>query len=186
MSRTQTIWAIVISVIILIGILIYFRKTIFKILLTPVQEYFIIKLHPKKQDRFRKFISRVEKETDYNVIITSGYRTFSEQVKIHNDDPKNPEAGYSMHNYGLAMDINATNGTNYLRKASSKEDWELSGIPRIAREMGFSWGGDFKTYHDPVHIGFDRAYDVDELRLVAINQFGNNWDDIEGNKINIA
>jgi len=37
-------------------------------------------------------------------------------------------------------------------KGHSKSSWESTGAPDVARGMGFRWGGDFKSYHDPVHF----------------------------------
>jgi len=183
MSRTQIIWGIV-----LLGVvgIIFFRKVILKKILAPQQEYFIKNLHRKAQDKFRKLISRIEKETGYSIIITDGYRTFAQQQKEHEINSDNPPAGYGLHDFGLAIDVNATKGLSYLKKNSSKEDWEKSGIPQIARGMGFKWGGDYVSYYDPVHLDLSYDYDANILRQIAINQFGNNWDDIQGNKINLA
>lgn len=181
--------ALIVGLIILVPvvILVLFRKRIFGIILKPEQEKYIAQLNKQVRFKFEKFIERVEKETDYNVIITSGYRTFAEQQKQYEADPENnPKPGRSMHNYGLALDINAVSGTSYLRKSSSIAAWEKSGIPKIAREMGFTWGGDFKTYHDPVHFGFDRTYNVDNLYAQAISQFGDNWENIHGNQVKLS
>lgn len=175
-----------IVIVVPIIILALFRKRIFGFFLKPEQEVYISKLHKKAQAKFRKFIDRVEEETDYNVIITDGYRTFLEQQKEHEEEANNPAPGHSLHDFGFALDINATNGTSYLRKSSSKEAWEKTGIPQIAREMGFIWGGDYKSYHDPVHFDLSKDYDVNQLRALAINQFGDNWDDIQGNKIKLT
>lgn len=179
---------IAIIIIVPIVILVLFRKRIFGYILKPEQEKYIAQLNKKVQFKFEKFIDRVEKETDYSVIITSGYRTFAEQQRLHDEDPaNNPAPGGSMHNYGTALDINAVSGTNYLRKASSIASWEKSGIPQIARDMGFTWGGDFKTYHhDPVHIGLDRTYDIDTLKAEAIAMFGTDWNNIQGNQVQLT
>lgn len=167
-------------------ILALFRKRIFGYILRPEQERYIKGLHKKVQNKFRRFIDRVEAETDYNVIVTDGYRTFAEQQKEYLADNSNPAPGHSTHNFGLSLDINAVADTSYLRKATSKETWEKSGIPQIARDMGFTWGGDFVSYYDPVHIGLDRTYDIDALRAEAIAMFGTDWEKIQGNKIQLA
>ena len=83
-------------------------------------------------------------------------------------------------------DINAVSGTSYLRKSSSIAAWEKSGIPNIARDMGFTWGGDFVDQYDPVHIGLDRTYDVDALRVLAIAEYGTDWNNIQGNQIQLT
>lgn len=176
----------IIFIVVPLIILAIFRKRIFGYILKPEQKKYISQLNKKVQNKFSRFIDRVEKETDYNVIITSGYRTFAEQQNEHLDDSSNPAPGYSIHNYGLGLDINAVADTSYLRKSTSKEKWEQSGIPNIARDMGFTWGGDFVSYYDPVHIGLDREYDVDKLRAIAINEYGTDWNNIQGNQIQLA
>lgn len=167
-------------------ILALFRKRIFGFILKPEQKGYIDKLHKKAQFKFSKFIDRVEKETEYNIIITDSYRSFLEQQKEHEADPNNPAPGHSMHDFGFAIDINATNGTSYLRKSSSKEAWEKTGIPNIARDMGLVWGGDYKSYHDPVHFDMSNDYDVNHLRDLAFAQFGTKWEDINGNQVKIT
>lgn len=186
MSERDIKIAIWVGVIIILALLFIFRRKIFTVLLTSQQEYYIKDLHPKVQNEFRRFVRRVEKDTGYKIIFTSGYRTFAEQQKEYEADSSNAAPGYSFHEFGMASDINATNGTDYLRKGSSKEAWEKSGIPQIAREMGFRWGGDFASYYDPVHFDRGNDYDVNTLRELAINQFGSNWNDIEGNKIKLT
>lgn len=173
-------------VVVPLVILAIFRKRIFGYILKPEQERYIKGLNKKVQNKFRRFIDRVEAETDYNVIVTSGYRTFAEQQKEHLANPLNPAPGYSTHNFGLSLDINAVADTSYLRKATLKETWEKSGIPAIARDMGFTWGGDFVSQYDPVHIGLDREYDIDALRAQAISEYGTDWNNIQGNQIQLT
>lgn len=176
----------IIVIVVPIIILAFFRKRIFGFILKPEQKQYLDKLHRKAKFKLSKFVDRVEKETDYNVIITDSYRTFAEQQKEHLADPRNPEPGGSFHNFGFAIDINATNGTSYLRKASSKEAWEKTGIPQIAREMGIEWGGDYKSYYDPVHFGLESDYSISYLKDLALDQFGTSWENIRGNEIKIS
>lgn len=122
-------------------------------------------LHPKARMKFKDFISRVEKELGYQIIATSGYRTWEHQAQLHKENSKNAKAGYSSHNYGFALDINVLdeNGKTVLRKSSSDKSWNDSGIVRIAKDMGFKWGGDFKDYHDPIHFYLE-PLDREEMR----------------------
>jgi hypothetical protein len=122
-------------------------------------------LHPKAVNRFKDFLSRVEKELGLKVIATSGYRTWERQAELKKENSSNASAGSSLHNYGLALDVNVLDKNNkpLLKKASSKAEWEKSGIIRVAKDMGFKWGGDFKSYHDPVHFYLDFA-PIEELK----------------------
>ena len=102
---------------------------------------------------FRSLFNEIEEETGCWVLITSGNRTRSEQAALKKQNPKNASPGRSRHERQRAMDVNLICPTmGMLRKADPKVRWEASGAPSIARTRGFRWGGDFRTYHDPVHF----------------------------------
>jgi hypothetical protein len=113
-------------------------------------------LETDPQITFNNFISAVESETEWNVNITSGKRTPEQQAELKRQNPKNASAYNSKHVYGLAIDINlySTYTLQYIRKADTKATWLSTGVPEIAKRFGLKWGGDFKTYHDPVHFEF--------------------------------
>lgn len=118
------------------------------------------KLHPQYRDKVKEFFSRVEKELGLQMYATSGLRTFAEQAKLHKENPQNAKAGFSDHNYGFAVDVNVIDpktGKIILKKANSSADWEKSGVVKIAKDMGFKWGGGgaFGGYHDPIHFYID-------------------------------
>lgn len=143
------------------------------------------KLHPKAQPIFRSFIHDIEK-MGYKVRVTDGYRTFQESIKLKTDNDLNAKAGFSLHNYGMAVDINISYGNNWLRKSSSKADWEKTGIPQYAKKKyNLRWGGDFRGYHDPIHFDLENIYPVNKLYAQAVKQFGS-AEKAEGNKVNIA
>jgi hypothetical protein len=145
----------------------------------------IKELHPKAQPIFRAFLRDVEK-MGYKVKLTSGYRTFQEQIALKKQNSSNASAGKSMHNYGMSVDINAVKGNNWLRKSSSKADWEKSGIPQMAKsKYNLRWGADFKGYHDPIHFDLENIYPVNKLYAQAIKQFGS-AEKAQGNKVNIT
>jgi hypothetical protein len=162
--------------------LVEFALNPITIVLKAEQESFIRDLHPKYQGVFRRFIADVE-ATGWSVIITSGYRSFARQAELRAQDSRNGQPGLSLHNYGLAIDINAQKGTTWLRKRSSKAAWEASGIVKIAERYGLRWGGNFSGYHDPVH--FDTGQRGADLLAIARQQFGSNPANIQGNKIRI-
>jgi peptidoglycan LD-endopeptidase CwlK len=114
----------------------------------------IYALHPKVIDDFANFATKLEKQLGLVVLATSGYRTFEEQSILRKKNSSNAKPGYSSHNYGFALDLNIldSTGKNILQKKMSKTDWIDSGVVKIAKDMGFKWGGDFSNYHDPVHF----------------------------------
>jgi D-alanyl-D-alanine carboxypeptidase len=113
-------------------------------------------VNPQSYTHFSTFINDVETETDWHVLITSGYRTDKEQAVLNDKDPRNADAGHSKHNFGKAIDVNfyKNNGLTsvWLMKQSTKKRWEDSGILKIAQKNRLKWGGNFKNYYDPVHF----------------------------------
>ena len=111
-------------------------------------------MHPKLRQKFADFFTEVEKKLGLYIVGTSGFRTPEKQAELSIENDKNAGVGLSDHEYGFAMDVNVynKNGQNILRKASSKKQWIDSGVVDIAKKHGFSWGGDFQSYHDPIHF----------------------------------
>lgn len=161
--------------------------------LSQAQENSIQSLHPIAQGIFREFIYRVQKETPFDVQITSAYRTFLEQatVKAKNEsyNPARPASspGNSYHNYGLALDIalesRTVNGLRYSFNKSVSE-WRQTGVPNIATSLNLRWGG---TFNDQVHFDLGNVVpSVFELKSIAINTYGSDPANIEGNQIPLS
>jgi len=182
-STKNILWGLGITAGIFGIVVVAKRKQILSFILSKEQEYFIKDLHPKAQDIFRKFIKLIEAK-GYNVIINSGYRTFSEQSKLKKENSKNATPGSSMHNYGFAIDINLQKGTGLWKKEDSDEHWLKTGVPQLAKELGLRWGGDYKGYQDAVH--FDIAMDAGKLLTLAYKQFGTNPENIRGNEVQLT
>jgi peptidoglycan L-alanyl-D-glutamate endopeptidase CwlK len=120
-------------------------------LLAAHHEAYLQQLHPEVQDKFRELVAAVE-GSGYHVIITSGYRSFEKQAALHKENSANAQAGRSPHNYGLALDLNLQKGVGVWRKSTTKKEWENTGVPALAKSLGFRWGGNFTAYYDPVHF----------------------------------
>lgn len=129
-------------------------------------------LHPKFQPVVAEFIKAVEDRTGYKVIITSAGRSIQEQAKLYEENSSNAKPGSSYHEFGMAVDINAQKGTTVLKKSTPVADWVGSGIPAIAKEFGLRWGGDFTSYHDPVHFDWGVRYSIAYLQGKAREQYG--------------
>jgi hypothetical protein len=50
------------------------------------------------------------------------------------------------HKYG------AFKGTGFTNKDNNKRLWEATNIVKYAKEIGLQWGGEFRSYYDPVHF----------------------------------
>lgn len=106
----------------------------------------------KNQAKFEALIEEIHNTTPYVVYITSGYRSTAKQKLLHEQDPRNATPGTSPHEFKRALDINLIGPTGWVRKNDNKEIWLKTGIPDIAEKQGFRWGGNFKSYYDPVHF----------------------------------
>ena len=104
----------------------------------------IEKLHPKFRNMIAELFTRAEKELGYTLYATSGYRTYAEQVVLHNQNSSNAKPGFSSHNFGFALDLNVRkDGKAILLKASSNDAWKKSGVVDLAKKIGIDWVGDF-------------------------------------------
>lgn len=111
-------------------------------------------LKPDAKEKLTSFIEKFESKSAWKVEIISGLRSRERQAELKNENPKNASADNSKHVKGLAIDINLYKPYNLyrLQKSSAKEDWLSTGIRETAAELGLEWGGNYKTYHDPVHL----------------------------------
>lgn len=137
--------------------------------LSDAQKKMVLATHPNARKKFAEFIVKVEK-AGYKVLMQSGYRDFHKQARLHAEDSRNARAGYSNHNYGYALDINIIDpktGDIILRKSSSKQKWIDSGIVKIAKDLGLDWGGDFKSYHDPIHFFVPRDKTTSQMKKLV-------------------
>lgn len=110
------------------------------------------KLHPKFKPLVAEWFTKVE-NAGLTIYPTSGYRSFAEQTRLHNENSSNAKPGYSYHNFGLAIDVNVMrNGNIIARKSDSCEHWKNTGVVKLAQDSGIRWKCKFVNYHDPVHF----------------------------------
>lgn len=113
-------------------------------------------LHPKFKPLVKEWMSEVEDKLGLEIFPTSGYRTYAEQVELHNANPSNARPGYSNHNFGTAIDVNVMkDGVITVRKMDTLDKWKKSGVIDLAKKQGILWYGKHGTYHDPVHFHVD-------------------------------
>jgi hypothetical protein len=94
------------------------------------------------------------KKIGYYANITSSERTYQEQAYYYNKDKRNAPPGSSTHERREAIDVDFynKNGKLLLTKSTSKFSWLNSGLPKLAKEYGINWGGNFKSYADNNHF----------------------------------
>jgi peptidoglycan L-alanyl-D-glutamate endopeptidase CwlK len=110
-------------------------------------------LHPIFKINLYKFLKGLEKK-GYKIIATSGYRSFEKQNELYNSGVTSAQAGHSMHNYGLATDINLISPLGeHLKMNTSKSKW-LQAVEGYEK-FGLRWGGNFD---DNVHFDYKDKY----------------------------
>ncbi|GGM40802.1 hypothetical protein GCM10011351_28770 [Paraliobacillus quinghaiensis] len=132
-------------------------------------------LHPlvaKKKD----ILIDQASEKGITILITDGFRTVEEQDALYargrNNDAAivtNAKGGESYHNYGLAIDfaIKLDNGSviwdlEYDGNENGQSDWLE--VVAIAKELGFSWGGDWDHFTDNPHLQMDFGLSIRDLQ----------------------
>lgn len=114
-------------------------------------------IHPELKQKIDKLFEVAKKPYNYNLRITSGYRTPEQQQALYEQGRTRPgkivtnargiPVCESDHCKGLAVDIVDTkNGYNI--------NWEL--LAQMARDIGLKWGGDWKQFPDKPHFYIDK------------------------------
>jgi len=139
-------------------------------------------LHPYVKAKAEELIANANKRLtgNYKIMITQGLRTKAAQndlyaqgrtqaqlnavglsnvkAKPSMDKVTNARGGYSMHNYGLAIDFalrsvdgkDVTWAMNKDFDGDGKADWME--VVEEAKKLGFEWGGDWKSFKDYPHF----------------------------------
>jgi peptidoglycan L-alanyl-D-glutamate endopeptidase CwlK len=99
------------------------------------------------------------------IVITQGLRTIAEQNALYAQGRTAPgsivtnaKGGYSNHNFGVAIDFalltNDGKSVSWDAKLDAnrngKADWNE--VVTLAKALGFTWGGDWKTFLDLPHF----------------------------------
>lgn len=132
-------------------------------------------LLPDVQKKFRAFVEEAQnfastKELEY--IVICGTRTYAEQEKLYRQGrtapgPKvtNAMPGYSMHNFGIAVDFGVFRDGRYLDSEEPKlADNIHRAVALLAEKHGIRWGGNFKSIYDAPHFELDTKLSLAELR----------------------
>lgn len=145
---------------------------------------FIAELNPAAKKTFTDFIQDIV-NLGYAVVISSGYRSSSEQAMLKKQNSKNASPGYSTHEYGIGLDINLVKDGKWLNKNSKLADWRKTGIVDLAKKKyNMRWGGEFPGYSDPIHFDLGNKYNVVTLYAEALKKFGSS-ENIRGNTMTL-
>lgn len=100
--------------------------------------------YPENKKKFIRFINAIN-ASGYKVILIehSTNRSYAQQAALKLADKRNASAGNSNHEFGRAIDITVVNAKTgkVCSKRTSEEEWRATGVPAIANQLGFRWGG---------------------------------------------
>jgi hypothetical protein len=174
------------SVLLIIGLIN--RKKINEMLTEYNNKAKFDTLNPAAKPIFKKFFMLV-KQSGWNPIITSAWRSYAREVSIIAAEKLKMSANNSPHLYSLACDCNFENQKTgkRLRMADGVQSWLDSGIPQIAEKLGLRWGGRFNGYPDVVHFDIvnilaNKGIKQTSLYDKALAQFGGDPNKIVGSE----
>lgn len=111
------------------------------------------------------------------VCITQAYRSKAEQDALYAQGRTkagaivtNAPGGYSNHNYGLAIDFALYTPSGKEVTWSESADYDRDGeadwkeIVKIAKKLGFEWGGDWRGFRDAPHLEYTFGLSIAQLR----------------------
>ena len=135
--------------------------------------------HKDVNKRAEELIRRCWAENVF-IVFTDGLRTNEDQAVLYGKGRKsyvyngkqygNPSAkivtnakpGSSMHNYGLALDFVTCDGYGKNIDWVVGTKWKRAAA--IAKELGFNWGGDWKSFYDAPHIEYSNGYTASQIQ----------------------
>ncbi|TSB45447.1 M15 family metallopeptidase [Alkalicoccobacillus porphyridii] len=132
-------------------------------------------LHPTVAEKTEELVERAA-DLEIDVVITDDFRSIEKQDSLYDKGREsegrvvtNAKGGESYHNYGLAIDfaLRKENGDviwdlEYDGNQNGESDWME--VVSIAKDLGFTWGGDWKGFRDYPHLQMDFGYSINELQ----------------------
>lgn len=131
-------------------------------------------LHPKVAEKADILKEKAE-EKGIPIQITEGYRTDERQDALYaqgrtapGNIVTNARGGESYHNYGLAVDYAVESDgqviwdVSYDGNDNGKSDWKE--VADIAKDLGFTWGGDWEDFKDYPHLQMDFDTSIKDLQ----------------------
>jgi peptidoglycan LD-endopeptidase CwlK len=130
-------------------------------------------LHPYIKEKVITGITFLESQIPAMIRLVYTYRSFDLQNQLYAQGRTTPgkivsnaKGGQSLHNYGLAFDYalmydkdkNGTHETlswDVLLDADKDKTADWTEVAKYFKELGFTWGGDFKKFKDSPHIEYN-------------------------------
>ncbi|PKR84538.1 peptidase M15 [Heyndrickxia camelliae] len=132
-------------------------------------------LNPIVKERTNQLVEQAAKK-GITVVITDGFRSAADQDQLYKKGRTvsgnivtNAKGGESYHNYGLAIDfaLKTTAGKviwdmQYDGNKNGKSDWYE--VVDLAKNLGFTWGGDWTKFKDYPHLQMDFGLSIADLQ----------------------
>lgn len=92
---------------------------------------------------------------DLDSFLSSAGGTYNYRCIQHKGTPPDCEIGLSPHAFGVAIDIRPDLNSDYHKSSSDDCDHKMPQcIINSFKDAGFTWGGDWSTYCDPMHFEY--------------------------------
>lgn len=108
-------------------------------------------------------------EEGINAQISEGHRSNARQNDLYAQGRTKPgnrvtnaRAGYSWHNYGIAIDYFLTSADGSKAVWSVTKEWRR--VAQIAKTLGFEWGGDWTGFVDYPHLQMSGGLTMAQMR----------------------
>lgn len=125
-------------------------------------------MNPVVKESALELIKRAYKEGIY-VQISSGFRSFADQNALYaqgrtksGNIVTNARGGYSNHNFGLAVDYFLVSDDGNTALWTVNDKWKR--VAAFGKELGFAWGGDWKSFPDYPHLEMTGGLSTAQLR----------------------
>lgn len=128
----------------------------------------ISSLHPQVASRARELVKRAAGE-GMPIVVTQALRSMEQQAALYAQGRTAPGAivtnsppGSSWHNYALAFDIAPLDASGQPHWPDDEGLWQRLGA--IGKQLGLTWGGDFRSFKDRPHFEYHPGLTLDDAR----------------------
>ncbi|WP_347385022.1 M15 family metallopeptidase [Paenibacillus pabuli] len=175
-KRSLRFWLIATLLISVLYVWLQQKEDTYEIWPDHIQEVApITGLHPVVAESEQLLVRKAARR-GIDIVITHGYRSIEEQDELFNQGRStagnivtNAKGGESYHNYGLAIDF-------ALRTPDGDVVWDMERddnhngqadwmeVVDMAKELGFTWGGDWANFPDYPHLQMDFGLSINDLK----------------------
>ncbi len=132
-------------------------------------------LHPVVQERTNQLVQQAAQK-GIIIVITDDFRSAADQDRLYEKGRSiegnvvtHAKGGESYHNFGLAVDFAIKTSSDdviwdmkFDGNGNSIADW--TEVVRLAKELGFEWGGDWANFKDYPHLQMNFGLSIADLQ----------------------